>query len=45
MRLDAGGGEAAAQAIHARGHRVRIARLPEGKDLNDFVTAETSGGV
>ena len=39
------GGEAAARALHARGHRVRIARLPEGKDLNDLLTAETSGGV
>ena len=39
------GAEAAAQAIHARGHRVRIARLPEGKDLNDLLRAETLGGV
>ena len=39
------GAEAAAQAMHARGHRVRVAKFPEGQDLNDLLRTEAVGGA
>ncbi|MDA2916105.1 toprim domain-containing protein [Nitrospinae bacterium AH_259_B05_G02_I21] len=35
--------EVAAQAMHARGHRVRVAILPEGKDLDDLLRGDAAG--
>lgn len=39
------GAEAAAQTMHARGHRVRVAKFPEGQDLNDLLRTEAVGGA